>query len=155
MEFSRQEYWSGLPFPSPGDLPDPGIEPVPSAVEGKGAGKLYVRTCIGIGDRHWLGVVGRWVHPLPIRARHEPRVRPRRGCWRCGVVTVDGHRLFIGWGCGRHRGGPSGRLVGSWNRHFTSSKTRRHQISNSMDIPAPVPSLHFYPQSFIFFLINR
>ena len=26
-EFSRQEYWSGLPFPSPGDLPDPGIKP--------------------------------------------------------------------------------------------------------------------------------
>ena len=25
MEFSRQEYWSGLPFPSPGNLPDPGI----------------------------------------------------------------------------------------------------------------------------------
>ena len=27
MGFSRQEYWSGLPFPPPGDLPDPGIEP--------------------------------------------------------------------------------------------------------------------------------
>ena len=27
MEFSRQEYWSGLPLPSPGDLPNPGIEP--------------------------------------------------------------------------------------------------------------------------------
>ena len=27
MGFSRQEYWNGLPFPSPGDLPDPGIEP--------------------------------------------------------------------------------------------------------------------------------
>jgi len=27
MGFSRQEYWSGLPFSSPGDLPDPGIEP--------------------------------------------------------------------------------------------------------------------------------
>ena len=26
MEFSRQEYWSGLPFPSPGDLPSPGME---------------------------------------------------------------------------------------------------------------------------------
>ena len=26
MGFSRQEYWSGLPFPSPGDLPNPGIE---------------------------------------------------------------------------------------------------------------------------------
>ena len=28
MGFLRQEYWSGLPFPSPGDLPNPGIEPV-------------------------------------------------------------------------------------------------------------------------------
>ena len=28
LEFSRQGYWSGLPFPSPGDLPDPGIKPV-------------------------------------------------------------------------------------------------------------------------------
>ena len=27
MGFSRQEYWSGLPFPSPGNLPDPGMEP--------------------------------------------------------------------------------------------------------------------------------
>ena len=27
MGFSRQEHWSGSPFPSPGDLPDPGIEP--------------------------------------------------------------------------------------------------------------------------------
>jgi len=26
--FSRQEYWSGLPFPPPGDLPNPGIEPI-------------------------------------------------------------------------------------------------------------------------------
>ena len=31
MGFSRQEYWSGLPFPPPGDLPDPGIEPTSSA----------------------------------------------------------------------------------------------------------------------------
>ena len=27
MEFSRQEHWSGLPFPPPGDLPDPGVKP--------------------------------------------------------------------------------------------------------------------------------
>ena len=33
MEFSRQEYWSGLPFPSPGDLPDPGIEPTSHAFQ--------------------------------------------------------------------------------------------------------------------------
>ena len=30
MVFSRQEYWSGLPFPSPGDLPDPEIKPKPA-----------------------------------------------------------------------------------------------------------------------------
>ena len=34
MEFPRQEYWSGLPFPSPGDLPDQGIEPMSPALAG-------------------------------------------------------------------------------------------------------------------------
>ena len=35
MGFPRQEYWTGLPFPSPGDLPDPGIEPAPPALAGR------------------------------------------------------------------------------------------------------------------------
>ena len=35
MGFSRQEYWSGLPFPPPGDLPNPGIEPVSPVLEGR------------------------------------------------------------------------------------------------------------------------
>ena len=33
MGFSRQEYWSGLPFPYPGDLPDPGIKPRSPALQ--------------------------------------------------------------------------------------------------------------------------
>ena len=33
MGFSRQEYWSGLPFPSPGDLPNPGIEPMSATLQ--------------------------------------------------------------------------------------------------------------------------
>ena len=33
MEFSRQQYWTGLPFPSPEDLPDPGIEPRSPALQ--------------------------------------------------------------------------------------------------------------------------
>ena len=33
MRFSRQEYWSGLPFPSPEDLPDPGIKPGSPALQ--------------------------------------------------------------------------------------------------------------------------
>ena len=53
MEFSRQEYWSELPFPSPGDLPDPGIEPgspalqadaLPSEPPGKPHNQLYLNT---------------------------------------------------------------------------------------------------------------
>ena len=35
MGFSRKECWSGLPFPPPGDLPDPGIEPASPAVAGR------------------------------------------------------------------------------------------------------------------------
>ena len=35
MAFSRQEYWSGLPFPTPGDLPGPGIEPVSPTLSGR------------------------------------------------------------------------------------------------------------------------
>ena len=49
MGFSRQEYWSGLPFPSPGDLPNPGIEPRSPALqayslssEPPGKSKLWV-----------------------------------------------------------------------------------------------------------------
>ena len=47
--FSRQEYWRGLPFPSPGDLPNPGIEPVfPALVGGflitELSGKFYFRS---------------------------------------------------------------------------------------------------------------
>jgi len=34
MGFSRKEYWSGLPFPSPGDLPGPGIEPMSLGLAG-------------------------------------------------------------------------------------------------------------------------
>ena len=51
MGFSRQEYWSGLPFPSSGNLPDPGIEPMspalqadclPTYLEGKLSSYVYV-----------------------------------------------------------------------------------------------------------------
>ena len=56
MEFSRQENWSGLPFPTPGGLPDPGIEPaspalqvdsLPSEPLGKPGGGTDSETCKG------------------------------------------------------------------------------------------------------------
>ena len=40
MGIPRQEYWSGLPFPSPGDLPDPGIKPVSHAAPALQANSL-------------------------------------------------------------------------------------------------------------------
>ena len=40
-EFSRQEYWSGLPCPAPGDLPDPGMEPVSLVIPALAGGFFY------------------------------------------------------------------------------------------------------------------
>ena len=73
MEFSRQEYWSGLPFPSPGDLPNPGIEPgsaalradaLPSEPPGSGLNPINtwcVRAC-GRSNHIQLFATGSSVH---------------------------------------------------------------------------------------------
>ena len=54
MEFSRQEYWCGLPFPTPGDLPDPGIEPA-SLVSAALAGRFFTAGPLGKPNlRHQL-----------------------------------------------------------------------------------------------------
>ena len=51
MGFSRQEYWSGLPFPSPGDLTDPGIEPGSPALEANLSPRSTIQHCIAnLGD---------------------------------------------------------------------------------------------------------
>ena len=63
MGFSRQEYWSGLPFPSPGDLPDPGIEPASPALAGglsaisttwKARKVGHVLNATGLNTSKWL-----------------------------------------------------------------------------------------------------
>ena len=43
MGFPRQEYWSGLPFPPPEDLPDPGIKPASSALQGDSLPLSYLK----------------------------------------------------------------------------------------------------------------
>ena len=58
IEFSRQKYWSGLPFSTPGDLPDPGIEPVSlmpphwqaDSLPAEPQGKL----CVYFGDQYFV-----------------------------------------------------------------------------------------------------
>ena len=51
MGFSRQEYWSGLPCPRPGDLPDPGIEPVSLKSPASASGLFATSTT-------WEGLTG-------------------------------------------------------------------------------------------------
>ena len=78
MEFSRQEFWSGLPFPSPGDLPDPGIEPwtpelqadaLPSEPSGKpinsyeGEGEV-ARSCPTLCDPTDCSLPGSSIHGI-------------------------------------------------------------------------------------------
>ena len=62
MELSRQEYWSGLPFPSPGDLPNPGIKPrsptlqadtLPSEPQGKPICRVHQEKCLARGNTSW------------------------------------------------------------------------------------------------------
>ena len=56
MEFSRWEYWSGLPFPSPGDLPDPGIKPGCSGFPGVSDSK---ESACNAGDLDLIPGLGR------------------------------------------------------------------------------------------------
>ena len=88
MGFSRQEYWSGLPCPPPGDLPNPGIEPRSPAMQADSfpsepPGKPFMLLNIPLND---LGVVGAAfsrgfpggsvVKNLPAKQEHvlDPRV---------------------------------------------------------------------------------
>ena len=58
MGFSRQDYWNGLPFPSPGDLPNPGIEPL-SPVSPALAGRFFTFVSPGKPCKRAVSVKGR------------------------------------------------------------------------------------------------
>ena len=91
MGFSRHEYWSGLPFPSPGDLPNPGMKPrypaleadaLPSKLPGKpfciGSVILWTSLVSSVADRHHL-------------VRSGPPTLKGRGL--CSVCTPEGAYL--------------------------------------------------------------
>ena len=58
MEFSRQEYWSGLPFPSPEDLPNPGIESMSPVLQ---ADSLPFELSLGLAYKEYVKAV--YCHP--------------------------------------------------------------------------------------------
>ena len=57
MGFSRQEHWNGLPFPSPGDLPNPGIEPRSPALQAEALTSEPPEYNQRLGKYHW-GITG-------------------------------------------------------------------------------------------------
>ena len=74
LEFSRQEYWSGLAFPSPGDLPNPGVKPrspelqedsLPSEPPGKPQeNHLLIQPFLGVGSHSLLqGIIPTQIEP--------------------------------------------------------------------------------------------
>ena len=63
MEFSREEYWSGLPFPSPGDFPGPGLKPgslalqvhsLPSEPPGKPTGTSRLHEILSVNQKAFM-----------------------------------------------------------------------------------------------------
>ena len=68
MEFSRQEYWSGLPFPPPGDLPDPGTEPMSPALAARFFTTMPPGKPIHSAGCILLAAVVSWYFPLVFSA---------------------------------------------------------------------------------------
>ena len=66
MKFSRQEYWSGLPFPHPGDLPNPGIQPSSCAAPVLAARALvFLAAFVLKGRWGWASLVAQMVKNPP------------------------------------------------------------------------------------------
>ena len=81
MGFSRQEYWSGLPFPSPGDLPNPGIEPKSPPLQADSLLILFLSPYL----------TGPWILPkmcAQLFAKMDP-ITEAYGCM---------YTLIMGWG---------------------------------------------------------
>ena len=74
MEFSRQESWSGLPFPPPGDLPNPGMKPAPPVSPALQADSLPAessRKPVYIHERKWKSLSGVWLFVTPWAVAHQ------------------------------------------------------------------------------------
>ena len=75
MEFSRQEGWSELPFPSPGDLPNPGIEPASPALQADALPSEPPGKVRGLKDLHVI------LRKISISCELGSQVGSRRGGW--------------------------------------------------------------------------
>ena len=89
MDFSRHEYWSGLPFPSPGDLPNPGIQPKSPALQADSLlSEPQLNNCKGFLDINYYFIklmVG--AHGEEIEGSYEDILGTQARCQGgCGLV---------------------------------------------------------------------
>ena len=97
MEFSRQEFWSGLPCPSPGDLPDPGIKPgFPSlqadSLSSESPGKpkvLAAQSCPNLYDLMGCNRILEWVIIPFSRRSSDPGIEPRSPMLQAGSLLSE------------------------------------------------------------------
>ena len=104
MGFSRLEYWSGLPFPSPGDLPNPGIKPRaialrPDSLPSEPPGKPIYRPVL---ISHWMWVVlgqGKVAWPWVSVSLQAKAPLENTGSWDLSANTIPstGHSDLDSW----------------------------------------------------------
>ena len=125
MGFPRQEYWNGLPFPSPGDLPDPGIEPRSPALKANALtleppGKPW---CRSRGFNHWVRKIPwrRELQPasvfLPRKSHGQKRLAGYSPWGRKEWTWLNDWHFFI-W--------EESSLFGSWKAGMSCSHVLSH-----------------------------
>ena len=107
MRFPRQEYWSGLPYPSPGDLPDPGIQPASSAL----TGEFFATEPPGKPPPRRLDI-SNFVYLNPIHRRHEIL------CW---LLKMGDTRMGDPYHLQSHAAGFSNSHVWMWELDYKES----------------------------------
>ena len=122
MEFSRQGYWSGLPFPSPGDLPNSGIEPTSPAIPALAGGiftivlseklfKIWAKHIPWIHLFNSINVAVRWVVVLSSHLKDEESEAQSSKVFFFSQVT---------------------KLGSSWVGIWTKLQALRHSVSQSV-----------------------
>ena len=77
MGFSRQEYWSGLPCPAPGDLPDPGIKPS-FLMSPALAGRFFTTSATREAHSFLVGSLNMWASPVVQIVKNLPIMQETR-----------------------------------------------------------------------------
>ena len=108
MEFSRQEYWSGLPFPPPGHLPDPGIKPVSyrqilyHLSHQGGRSSLKVKRLCFVGMAEWLRSLEKIVSQEQKIKNCKRNLKEQTKRTLCLVST--GWCICVSWGVNQYKG---------------------------------------------------